>query len=76
MFMLYVDAGCPLLPPIGNGQVDSKAGQNLAGSVAYYSCNEGFYLNGRADRTCMPDDSWNGTEPSCEKGQLIFIDMV
>ena len=36
------------------------------GSVANYTCNEGFsLLQGDAKRTCGPDGGWSGNEPTC-----------
>ncbi len=40
------------------------------GTVATYSCLEGFRLEGSPDRNCVGDDStsdgnWDGVEPVC-----------
>ncbi|XP_029640261.1 sushi, von Willebrand factor type A, EGF and pentraxin domain-containing protein 1 isoform X4 [Octopus sinensis] len=59
-------AGCPLLPQIENGRVEILPPSMIA-SKAQYSCFQGFHLAGRATRTCRPDGTWDGMEPSCER---------
>ena len=34
-------------------------------SVATYSCNSGYALNGDATRRCLGNGTWSGTIPSC-----------
>lgn len=63
-----IDAGCPLLPQIENGRVEILPPSMIA-SKAQYSCFQGFHLAGRAARTCRPDGTWDGKEPSCERGK-------
>ena len=46
-----------------NGQV--SVGEVTFGSVATYSCDDGFILNGIATRTCTSDGTWSGDNPSC-----------
>ena len=64
---------CLLLPSISNGVI-SYSGDTTSpfafGTLATYSCNDGFYLAGVSVRTCigsgsLPDGFWLGTEPEC-----------
>ncbi|GAB1599431.1 hypothetical protein Ahia01_000220300, partial [Argonauta hians] len=64
--MTCTHAGCPLLSQIDNGQVDILQ-PNIIGTSARYVCLAGFFLAGRALRTCTPNGTWDGKEPSCEK---------
>ena len=36
------------------------------GSVATYTCDTGYNLNGDDTRTCQADGTWSGVEPTCE----------
>ncbi len=36
-------------------------------SVATYSCNDGFSLNGRVTRMCQADGTWSEDAPTCER---------
>ena len=36
-----------------------------AGSVAVYTCNNGFLLVGNEVRVCMNEGNWNGSIPQC-----------
>ena len=35
------------------------------GSIAMYSCDMGFRLNGEMTRTCQTDGNWSNEEPTC-----------
>ena len=62
---------CGRLPNPLNGRV-SVTGIDF-GSVANYTCNEGFsLLQGDARRTCGPDGGWSGNEPTCRS---MFTDL-
>ena len=37
----------------------------IIGSVATYSCSDGYSLTGEPTRTCLPTGSWSGSQPSC-----------
>ena len=54
---------CPNLRNPSNGQVTLSG--NRLGSVATYSCNSGFSLEGVSRRTCQMDGRWSDSEPSC-----------
>ena len=40
------------------------------GSVANYSCEQGYWLFGREERTCLQNAQWSGTEPHCVDGMV------
>ena len=56
-----VDCG-DLMEP-ANGEVDFTT--TYGGSVATYSCNEGYVLCGSENRTCQSSGSWSGSPPEC-----------
>ena len=37
------------------------------GSIANYSCLDGFILMGVARRTCQADMTWSGVTPTCHR---------
>ena len=43
------------------------------GSSAQYVCNEGFLVSGDEVRMCEAGGMWNGSEPVCEQGMLLYI---
>ena len=60
---------CPILPDIENGFItyspDTEADFDQ-GTVATYTCNEGFNLQGGdRERTCQIDGTFSGTAPIC-----------
>ena len=60
-----IDCG-DLLDPL-DGDVDLDG--TVEGSVAIYTCFEGFVPNGPVIRTCGSDGMWSGVAPLCE-GEL------
>ena len=68
-FDFYTAVQCPLLSDPDNGQVTLESTVFL--SVATYSCNEGFILNGDETRTCQSDEQWSGNDPTCERKNII-----
>ena len=42
------------------------AGDMSYGSMAEYSCDEGYQLDGPTTRMCSSDKQWSGNEPACE----------
>ena len=59
---------CPPLTNPENGMVMVDGVIEI--STAIYSCNTGFNINGSHSRTCGPDGTWSGTEPSCQSKNL------
>ena len=64
----------PLNAP-ANGHVNTTGGTSFE-DVAVYSCNEGYKLNGPAERTCQANGQWDGIEPTCdgELNTLLTLD--
>ncbi|CAH1797762.1 unnamed protein product [Owenia fusiformis] len=64
---------CEPLEAPGNGSLQLINGESSIGTVAIYSCEEGYVLNGNATRVCLPLDSqrkvigaeWSDDEPTC-----------
>ena len=65
-----------------NGQVSYATDMTSPyefGTVATFTCNAGFSLDGAADTlTCADDDqldtvgTWGGTEPTCERMSIVI----
>ncbi|CAH1248695.1 CSMD3 [Branchiostoma lanceolatum] len=56
---------CPELDTPLNGQ---KTGGTSVGSFLIFFCNEGYDLTGGdIMRTCQPDQTWSGTDSTCER---------
>ena len=64
-FLLLVVVPCRALPDPLNGTVMWDG--LTPGSVATYSCDEGFELNGVRTRTCQNDGTWSDDAPTCER---------
>ena len=61
--VLYSTASsCSALPQIENGMVGVGDASN--GSLAVYTCNEGYNIAGVIVRYCI-NGSWTGEEPIC-----------
>lgn len=58
------DSECNDLPNPDNGIVSYDS--RLEGSIAQYSCNVGFVLEGQSTRLCQGNGTWSGEEPTCE----------
>nr|XP_039270425.1 uncharacterized protein LOC120345097 [Styela clava] len=58
------EAECETLPEkIDNGDV--KYTSTVYGSIATYSCNDGFSLQGDEQTVCQSDRKWSGKPPKC-----------
>ena len=55
---------CPGLMNPDNGQVELS--DMVFGSIATYSCDTGYNLNGSVTRMCMADGQWSGENPACQ----------
>ena len=58
---------CGDLPDPNNGAVTLDG--TGEGSIATYTCDEGFSRDGPVDRTCGSDGMWSDAAPVCE-GEL------
>lgn len=59
----YSVVSCEALPDIDNGEVDITG--TVFDSVATYSCDEDYRLDGDMQRTCLSSGTWSGSEPQC-----------
>ena len=55
---------CPSLTAPTNGDVSYTT--TTYQSVATYTCNLGYTLNGDATQNCGADGTWSGSEPTCQ----------
>ena len=70
---LVADCG-PLTPP-ANGGVDTPSG-TTSGSIALYSCDEGWILTGSSSSVCGCDGLWlTPAPPTCE-GVLCIASSI
>ena len=60
---------CGSLKTPSNGRQNSNT--DVADSVATFSCDYGFRLDGSAQRSCTNEGNWNGTEAICV-GQSVY----
>ena len=61
---LFAERHCPVLDAPTSGQVSHPI--RAVGSVAAYTCNDGFiFVGGDIRRTCQSDGIWNGTAAIC-----------
>ncbi|XP_064383648.1 CUB and sushi domain-containing protein 3-like [Halichondria panicea] len=76
---------CPALKDPENGSVDD--GDNLPGTIAKYTCDDGFKLVGSSKRLCQNYGSWTREAPICkaiicpklddpEDGQVTVTDLT
>ena len=74
-FIVYVYAvvDCGMLPSISNGEVSQLS--TTVGSVATYSCNDGFDLVGQSSRSCLASKRWSGSPPTCQRKLHVTILM-
>lgn len=68
-------ADCGPLDDFDNGLVNTESGTTY-NSVALYTCNEGYLLNGRARRTCLPSGEWALFTSSCIRKLISIIIIV
>ena len=55
---------CGILIDPENGAVDLSQDTTFE-SIAIYSCDLGYNLNGPGTRTCQSDGEWSNTAPTC-----------
>ena len=61
-FIAAID--CGILEDIFNGFVEFDS--TLFGSIASYTCRDGFVLMGKGIRQCIESGQWSGDEPVCQ----------
>ena len=68
---IHIGLSCGPLGNPFNGQVTFSS--TSVGSVARYSCNPGFRVNGESTRQCLEQGVWSGNEPICESKHSYLI---
>lgn len=64
---IYISVCSPLDQP-NNGTITLSDGKGLFGSIATYTCFEGFELSGDdSTRACKADGQWSGAALTCEE---------
>ena len=71
---VFVALMCPPLDAPGNGTVVWTG--LTPGSIATYSCNDGYALIGVKTRECQSDESWSDVPPTCECTQNLQQKLV
>ena len=66
----YFFADCSNLTAPSNGQVSLIS--TAPGSLATYTCDNGYMLIGDANRQCQIDRTWSQQEPVCES-KLLYL---
>ena len=56
---------CESLSNPTNGGVVINDSTRVVGSIATYSCDDGFLLSGSIERECQDNGMWSGNEPLC-----------
>jgi len=68
LFALFLVAVfCGPLPRIRNGRLSFSNDSRPYETVAYYSCNPGYFLVGEDSRQCLGDGDWTGSAPRCNR---------
>ena len=62
---------CDELTAPANGDVNQPG--NSVGTVARYTCKDGFELIGNKTRTCQEDGEWSGTDPTCKCEHILLL---
>ncbi|XP_064624524.1 sushi, von Willebrand factor type A, EGF and pentraxin domain-containing protein 1-like [Lineus longissimus] len=53
-------------PPVPAGGQVSLSNEDKMNSVATYTCNTDFTMNGKDKRTCLADGTWSDKTPNCK----------
>ena len=62
---------CGGLSSPSNGQISIT--DTTFGSIATYSCDPGYTLDGNTSRICQADGQWSGSQPSCNGEWYLLI---
>jgi len=60
---------CPVLTDPDNGEVDCSFEDDeepTEGDTCTYQCDDGYMLNGDMTRVCQADETWSGSDPTCD----------
>lgn len=69
-YCIVFTANCGGLLDPTNGQVSTSG--TTEGSIATYSCNNGYHVVGNTSRTCGSNRQWSGNAPTCERKCMAF----
>ncbi len=62
---------CSDLPSLTNGVIDYggavSTNSRQVDTVATYTCDTGYTINGSSTRTCESDGMWSGSTPTCQR---------
>ncbi len=71
---IIIEIACSDLPSLVNGNIDysgaESPGSRPVDTVATYTCNSGYTLNGSSTRTCRSDGNdivWSRSAPICQR---------
>lgn len=62
---LFTDRECVNVDSPENGFISGHG--RIFNDKVNYTCDEGFYLVGKPQRTCQADGSWSGSTPLCKR---------
>ena len=66
----FIITVCPELSAPTNGNITLSDGTNV-GSVATYTCNEGYELSVTSTRFCRSGSrAWTGIDPTCDRESI------
>ena len=65
---------CPNLTDPANGRVDVSG--RTVGSLATYSCDEGFEENGLMVRVCGANGEWSGSDTECVDVTTVICPLL
>lgn len=72
--MICTGTRCPFPSSPTNGKVDVSS--IAVGSIARYTCNAGFVLQGLGARVCQSSSQWTGADPSCQSKPFVVVFVV
>ena len=75
LHLIFAGVDCGSLEPPPNGSITLDNDRTTFNSSAVYKCNEGFHLNGSANRMCKSNGQWSGSEPICERNCEFFFEQ-
>ena len=61
--MIFLGVECPQLENPTNGTVSQP--NNVSGTIATYTCDLDFVLNGSESQTCIINGTWSAKPPTC-----------
>ena len=67
--LLGIDCGDPGMPM--NGMVTSNG--TYVTSIAEFTCDDGYMLDGDDERVCQPDGTWSNMVPRCPRKLLSIL---